>query len=164
MPQSFRVQIKGVHPQRFMKLVFKIAVDQQTRTCDKTFEGSRTPTAHRARGEATSVFGKFLAQLCQITSDAQNRDNGCSSCSWWSQELIYEWLNYQQKTFYTRNPIVARALGLAVAAFRPSARASKGISHTTKNIYPYLGIRTKFDRFWPINWSSINILNKTNFL
>ena len=30
---------------------------------------------------------------------------------------------------YTRYPIVARALGLA-AAFRPSARASKGILHT----------------------------------
>ena len=29
---------------------------------------------------------------------------------------------------YTRYPIVARALGLA--AFRPSARASKGILHT----------------------------------
>ena len=31
---------------------------------------------------------------------------------------------------YTRYPIVARALGLA---FRPSARASKGILHTTGN-------------------------------
>ena len=33
---------------------------------------------------------------------------------------------------YTRYPIVARALGLAAAcsAFRPSARASKGILHT----------------------------------
>ena len=34
-----------------------------------------------------------------------------------------------QAILYTRYPIVARALGLA--AFRPSARASKGILHTT---------------------------------
>ena len=37
--------------------------------------------------------------------------------------------NNQRTRLYTRYPIVARALGLA--AFRPSARASKGILHTT---------------------------------
>ena len=41
---------------------------------------------------------------------------------------------------YTRYPIVARALGLA-AAFRPSARASKGILHTTC-------IHTRSVRYW----------------
>ena len=29
---------------------------------------------------------------------------------------------------------------------------------------PYLGIHTKSDRFQPINWSNINILNETNFI
>ena len=37
---------------------------------------------------------------------------------------------------YTRYPIVARALGLA-AAFRPSARASKGILHTNVDVALY---------------------------
>ena len=25
---------------------------------------------------------------------------------------------------------------------------------------PYLGIRTKYDRFWPINWANINIFHQ----
>ena len=30
---------------------------------------------------------------------------------------------------------------------------------------PIFGIRTKFDRFWTINWPNINILNdETNFI
>ena len=33
-----------------------------------------------------------------------------------------------------------------------------------KTICPYLGIRTKFDRFWPINWSNVNILNDANLI
>ena len=35
-----------------------------------------------------------------------------------------------KRSLYTRYPIVARALGLVRLAFRPSARASKGILHT----------------------------------
>ena len=57
----------GDQPDFFVKLVSEIAVDQQTRTSDQTFEGSRTPTAQQCRGTATPIFGPFLAQLCQIT-------------------------------------------------------------------------------------------------
>ena len=35
------------------------------------------------------------------------------------------------RPLFTRYPIVARSLGLAAAAFRPSARASKIILHTS---------------------------------
>ena len=38
-----------------MKLDFEIAVDQQTRAHDQTFEG-----VPGARGTATPIFGKFL--------------------------------------------------------------------------------------------------------
>ena len=44
-------------------------------------------------------------------------------------EELFARKNMHICALYTRYPIVARALGLAVA-FRPSARASKGILHT----------------------------------
>ena len=64
-------------------------------------------------------------------------------------DVIYKRSEHQKSTthfegfvelsaLYTRYPIVARALGLA-AAFRPSARASKGILHTTKCIAAVFG-------------------------
>ena len=43
-----------------MKLDFEIAVDQQTRTRDRTFEGIRTlGVCTGAHGTATPIFGKF---------------------------------------------------------------------------------------------------------
>ena len=48
----------------FVKLDFEIAVDQQTRARDQTFEG--VPDSG-ARWTATPIFGIFLAQFCQIT-------------------------------------------------------------------------------------------------
>ena len=52
-----------------MKLNFEIAVDQQTRTSDRTLgggggSGPRPPTG--ARGVATPIFGPNLAQFDQI--------------------------------------------------------------------------------------------------
>ena len=46
----------------FVKLDLEIAVDQQTKAHDQTFEG-----VPGARGTATPLFGQFLAQFCQIT-------------------------------------------------------------------------------------------------
>ena len=40
----------------------------------------------------------------------------------------------------------------------------KWLSYEPKNIYPYLCVRTNFDRFWRINWSNINIFNETNVM
>ena len=40
MPQFCQVTLRGgVHPDYFVKLDFEIAVDQQTRARDRTFEG-----------------------------------------------------------------------------------------------------------------------------
>ena len=55
----------GVHPDIFVKLVFEIAVAQQSRARDETFEGVVDPIG--ARGAVTPIFGPILAQLCQIT-------------------------------------------------------------------------------------------------
>ena len=42
----------------FVKLDFEIAVDQQTRTSDRTFEGGPGPQPpNGARGAATPIFG-----------------------------------------------------------------------------------------------------------
>ena len=35
------------------------------------------------------------------------------------------------------------------------------LSYEQHTICPYLGIRTKYERFWPINWANIN---ETNFI
>ena len=32
------------------------------------------------------------------------------------------------------------------------------LSYEQNTMYTYMGIRTKYDRFWPINWANINIL------
>ena len=61
---------RGGRPQLFVKLVFEIANDRQTRTRAQTFKGGgpelQPPSG--ARGAATPIFGQFLARLCQITS------------------------------------------------------------------------------------------------
>ena len=49
----------GGYPDLFVKLDFEITVGQQTRAHDRTFEGFRTPGAHRT---ATPIFVQFLAQ------------------------------------------------------------------------------------------------------
>ena len=57
----------GVHPDFFVKLGFEIAVDQQTKTGDQTFEGvpdSQPPIV--ALGAATPIFGPNQAQFSQI--------------------------------------------------------------------------------------------------
>ena len=55
----------GGHSDLLVKLVFEIAVAQQTRTREKTFWGSIGPQP--PGGAATPMFGLILAQLCQIT-------------------------------------------------------------------------------------------------
>ena len=58
----------GGHPDYFVKLDFEIAVDQQTRARDRTFEGgSGLRVTTGARGTATPIFGQFVAQFCQMT-------------------------------------------------------------------------------------------------
>ena len=49
----------GGHPDFIEKLDFEVAVEQQTRARDQTFEG--VPVT------ATPMFGQFIAQFYQIT-------------------------------------------------------------------------------------------------
>ena len=63
----------GVHPQLFVKLVFEIAVDRQTRTREQTFEGPdpQPPTGARdanMQPRPYLVNFRIFDQLCQITS------------------------------------------------------------------------------------------------
>ena len=62
--RNVHVKGGGDLPCFFVKLDFEIAVYQQTRARDRTFEGFRTPGAH---GTAAPIFGQFLAKVCQIT-------------------------------------------------------------------------------------------------
>ena len=63
-----------------------------------------------------------MCQICDITTNTRKY---LQICGLELYQGIY--------LLYTRYPIVARALGLA---FRPSARASKGILHTNISVDP----------------------------
>ena len=56
--------LSGLHPEFIVKLVFEIAVAQQMRTHDQTFEGSWTPTAHQcprcSHAQIWSTFGPIM--------------------------------------------------------------------------------------------------------
>ena len=74
---------EGGHQDLFLKLDSEIAVDQQTRTHDRTFEGVselRVPTG--SWGTATPIIAQFLAQFCQITLTCAKPCFGCSTCSY----------------------------------------------------------------------------------
>ena len=119
-----------------MKLDFEIAVGQQTMARDQTFEGFRTPGAHRcprdSHAHIWSIGGPILLNhihmlkimLWGALPVATSRLNTVLS------KLDTNWQGYEQYT-----------------------------------ICPYLGIHTKYYRFWPINWAKISIfLNETNFI
>ena len=117
-----------------MKFVSDIAVNQQTRTCDQTFEGvvdSNHPPVPgvQPRPYLVHIWPNFV-------KSHQFAQNGCSTCSLWSPELVYE-VSSRLKT--------------------------KWLSNEAKTTCPYLGIRSKFDRFLPINSSNLNIFELYQF-
>ena len=66
--------VKGgeVHPDFFVKLDFEIAVDQQTRAHDQTFEGFQTPGAHRcprdSHAHIWSIFRQITLTCSRLTA------------------------------------------------------------------------------------------------
>ena len=113
------VKYPGVHPDFLLKLVFEIAVAQQTRTRDQTFELSQTPTAHRCPwSNFGSIMPNHLNMFKSIFLLAL-----LVSCSQQSPELVYKissrlnkkQLSYEPKTicsyldictkFYSNRPI-----------------------------------------------------------
>ena len=121
----------GFTPSFFVKIDFKIAVEQQTRARDRTFEGFPDSGCHRCLRDSHthiwSIFGLVLPKHLNMLKTmlwgallvATSLLNTCIKVL---SKLDKNWLSYEQNT-----------------------------------ICPYLGMRTKYDRFWPINWVNINI-------
>ena len=72
----------GVHPDFFVKLGFEIAVDQQTRTGDQTFEGVPDPNRQSVpAGQPRPYLVQIRPNLAKYPEHAQNLDFRCSTCS-----------------------------------------------------------------------------------
>ena len=102
--------------------VFEIAVDRQTRTHDKNFEGGPLPPTG-ARGAETPIFGHILPNhlnmpktetICALFVASVLRNSYMNFIQ--IAQIEQKWLSYDM---------------------------------SKKTICLYLGIRTKFDRFWP---------------
>ena len=72
----------GVHPDFFVKLGFEIAVDQQTKTGDQTFEGVPDPNRQSVpAGQPRPYLVQIRPNLAKYPEHAQNPDFRCSTCS-----------------------------------------------------------------------------------
>ena len=75
----------------FVKLDFEIAVDQQTRTSDRTFEGVPDPNRQTVpAGQPRPYLVQIKPNLAKYPEHVQNPYFMCSTCSLWSPELVYE--------------------------------------------------------------------------
>ena len=71
-----------VHPDFFVKLGFEIAVDQQTRTGDQTFEGVPDPNHQSVpAGQPRPYLVQIRPNLAKYPEHAQNPDFRYSTCS-----------------------------------------------------------------------------------
>ena len=72
----------GVHHNFSVKLDFNIAVDQQTRTGDRTFEGVPDPNRQTVpAGQPRPYLVHIRPNLAKYPEHAQNTDFRCSTCS-----------------------------------------------------------------------------------
>ena len=76
----------GVHINKsftFVKLGFEIAVDQQTRTGDRTFEGVPDPNRQTVpEGQPRPYLVQIRPNVAKYPEHAQNHALGCSTCSY----------------------------------------------------------------------------------
>ena len=80
----------GVHPDFFVKLGFEIAVDQQTKTGDRTFEGVPDPNRQTVpAGQPRPYLVQIRPNVAKYPEHAQNHALGCSTCSYQSPEHTY---------------------------------------------------------------------------
>ena len=105
-----------------MKLDFEIAVDQQSRACDRTFEGVTDSGCPRdSHDHIWSIVGPILPNHLNVLKTML-----------WGALLV---------ATYLLNKFTA-----------VSSKLNRNwLSYEQNNICPYLGIRTKNDRCWPIN-------------
>ena len=72
----------GGSPWFFVKLGFEIAVDQQTRTGDRTFEGVPDPNRQTVpAGQPRPYLVQIRPNLAKYPEHAQNTDFRCLTCS-----------------------------------------------------------------------------------
>ena len=136
MSRTFRLKKGGGgSPCLFVKLDFEIAVDQQTKAHDRTFEGvpdSGCPPVPAVQPRSYLVnFGSILPNHLNML-----------------------------KTMLLGAIIVATSLLNTYTRlfFLLLSKSDKNLpSYEQNTICAYLGIRTKYDRFWHINWANINI-------
>ena len=68
----------GANGYFFVKLDFEIAVDQQTKTSDRTFEGVPDPNRQKV---PRPYLVQIRPNLAKYPEHAQNPDFRCSTCS-----------------------------------------------------------------------------------
>ena len=72
----------GANGYFFVKLDFEIAVDQQTKTSDQTFEGVPDPNRQKVpAGQPRPYLVQIRPNLAKYPEHAQNPDFRCSTCS-----------------------------------------------------------------------------------
>ena len=72
----------GANGYFFVKLDFEIAVDQQTKTSDRTFEGVPDPNRQKvSAGQPRPYLVQIRPNLPKYPEHAQNPDFRCSTCS-----------------------------------------------------------------------------------
>ena len=71
----------GGYPDYYVKLKFEIAVDQQTRARDQTFEGVPDCPVMPA-GQPRPYLVNFWLNFAKSPKHAQNHALGCSTCSY----------------------------------------------------------------------------------
>ena len=72
----------GANGYFFVKLDFEIAVDQQTKTSDRTFEGVPDPNRQKVpAGQPRPYLVQIRPNLAKYPEHAQNPDCRCSTCS-----------------------------------------------------------------------------------
>ena len=122
--------LKGGSPCFFVvKLDFEIAVDQQNKAHDQTFEV--VPDSGCPRDSQVliwSIFGSILPNHLNMIKTVR-----------WGDILVLVGTNL-------------------LNTFKVLSKSDKNWPIYEQNtICPYLGIRNKYYRFWPINWANINI-------
>ena len=72
----------GANGYFFVKLDFEIAVDQQTKTSDRTFEAVPDPNRQKVpAGQPRPYLVQIRPNLAKYPEHAQNPDFRCSTCS-----------------------------------------------------------------------------------
>ena len=98
-----KIPLRGFHPDFFLKLDFEIAVDQQTRARDQTFEGVPSPGAHPcpqdSHAHIWSIFGPIFPNHLNVLKTILVATNLLNTYIYKVlSKLDKNWLSYEQNT------------------------------------------------------------------